>query len=288
MPGSDLNMKGKICMVTGATSGIGLETARALAYMGATTIIVERSLERTVATVARIQELTGNPNVEYLLADLSIQSQIRQLAKDFKQRHTNLHVLVNNAGAFFVFRKLSADGIEMTWALNHLNYFLLTNLLLDTLQASAPARIVNVASGAHMNKELNFDDLQNRRGYYSERVYGQSKLANILFTYELARRLDGTQVTANALYPGWVATNIGKNNGWLVRLLLPLIQRSAITPEEGAQTSIYLATSPEVEGLTGKYFERCKPIESSPVSYDEETARRLWQISAQMTGLKNL
>ncbi len=285
MSNSDLNMKGKTCMITGATSGVGLETARALAQMGATTILVGRNPEKTSAAVAQIQEQTGNLKVELLLADLSEQAQIRQLVETFKQRHFRLHVLINNAGAFFLFRKLSADGIEMSLALNHLNYFLLTNLLLDTLQASAPARIINVASRGHNDKELDFDDLENRSGYNGSRAYGQSKLANILFTYELARRLEGTQVTANALHPGWVATNIGRNNGWLVRLLMPFIQRSAMSPEKGAQTSVYLATSPEVEGVTGKYFVKSKPRESSPASYNDENAKRLWEISAQMTGL---
>jgi len=194
-------------------------------------------------------------------------------------------VLVNNAGAFFLRRQESADGVEMTFALNHLNYFLLTYLLLDRLKASAPARIVNVASDSHRGALINFNDLQGKRGYNGFQAYGQSKLANVLFTYELARRLEGAQVTANALHPGFVATNIGKNNGLLARLVMPIAQLNAIRPEEGARTGVYLASSPDVEGVSGTYFTREKPVQSDPASYDLQAARQLWEISAEMTGL---
>lgn len=278
-------MEGKICMVTGATSGIGQVTARELARQGATVIVVGRSRERSEATVNRIKQQTDNPNVAYRLADLSVQKDIHQLAQEFKHKYQRLHVLVNNAGAIFLRHLESADGIEMTFALNHLNYFLLTHLLLDTLKASAPARIINVSSRAHARVSgLNFDDLQNKRGY-GMNVYGQSKLMNVLFTYELARRLEGTGIMVNALHPGFVATRFATNNGLLVRLARPVLDLFALSAEEGAQTMIYLATSPEVEGVTGKYFVKEKAVLSSPASYDEAAARRLWQISEKMTSL---
>jgi NAD(P)-dependent dehydrogenase (short-subunit alcohol dehydrogenase family) len=278
-------MKDEICMVTGATSGIGAVTARALAEKGATLVVVGRNAEKSEATVNHIRQQTGNPQVEYLVADLSVQTEVRQLAEQFKSRYRHLHVLVNNAGAFFLSRQLSADGLEMTFALNHLGYFLLTYLLLDVLKASAPARIVNVSSNGHRGMKINFEDLQSQGRYAAMGAYGQSKLANLLFTYELARRLEGSGVTANALHPGFVATNLAANNGWLARLFLPLVHLFAISPEEGAQTVIYLATSREVEGVTGKYFVDKKPVESSPESYDREAAMRLWQVSAELTGL---
>lgn len=278
-------MKDKVCLVTGATAGLGQATARQLARQGATVIVVGRSREKSEATVNEIKQQTGDPNVEYMLADLSVQKDIRQLAQAFKRKYQRLHVLVNNAGAIFLRRRESADGIEMTFALNHLNYFLLTNLLLDTLSAGAPARIINVSSRAHARVAgLNFDDLQNKRGY-GFNVYGQSKLMNVLFTYELARRLEGTRITVNALHPGFVASRFATNNGLLTRLARPLLDLFAISVEEGAQTMVYLATSPEVEGLTGKYFYRQQAIPSSPASYDEAAAHRLWEVSAATTGL---
>ena len=279
-------MKDKVCLVTGATAGLGKATARQLARQGATVIVVGRKGEKSRATVNEIKQQTGNPNVESMLADLSVQKEVRALAEQFKSKYQSLNVLVNNAGAIFLRRQESADGIEMTFALNHLNYFLLTNLLLDTLKASAPARIINVSSRAHVRVPgLNFDDLQNRKGYAGQQVYGQSKLANVLFTYELARRLEGTRITVNALHPGFVATRFATNNGVLARLARPLLDLFAISVEEGARTMVYLATSPEVEGMTGKYFYRQQAIPSSPASYDEEAARRLWEVTATMTGL---
>jgi NAD(P)-dependent dehydrogenase (short-subunit alcohol dehydrogenase family) len=235
----DLN--GKICLITGATAGIGEVTARRLAGMGATVTIVGRSAERAAATAARIKAATG-ATVEILIADLSSQAEIRRLANDFLARHSQLDVLVNNAGAIFRRRLESVDGIEMTWALNHMSYFLLTNALLGALQASAPSRIVNVASDAHYRAQINFADPQFKHGYDMWRAYGQSKLANILFTTELARRLDGAGVTANVLHPGFVASNFGKNNGGLFGFMIGLAQRvAAIGPEAGAETSVYLA-----------------------------------------------
>jgi NAD(P)-dependent dehydrogenase (short-subunit alcohol dehydrogenase family) len=278
-------MQGKVCMVTGATSGIGLVTARALARQGATLIVVGRNPERGAATLSRIQQETGNSAVELMLADLSAQAQVRQLASEVQRRFAHLDVLINNAGALFTRRQLSTDGIEMTFALNHLAYFLLTNLLLDSLKASATARIVNVSSEAHRDARLDFADLQGQHRYSGWRAYARSKLANILFTYELARRLEGTSVVANALHPGFVATNFGRNNRGITAMFLRIAQLAAISPEKGAQTIIYLATSPEVKGITGGYFVKQKAERSSQVSYDRAAAERLWQVSAELTRL---
>jgi NAD(P)-dependent dehydrogenase (short-subunit alcohol dehydrogenase family) len=280
------SMEGKVCLVTGATSGIGKVTAHELAKQGATVVIVGRSRQKVEATVEEINSRTGNQSVEYLLADLSSQKEIRSLAREFKSRYDRLDVLVNNAGAVFAEYGETEDGVERTFAVNHLNYFLLTNLLLDVLEASAPSRIVNVASGAHQGAELDFDDLGAKQNYGFMRAYGRSKLANIMFTYELARRLEGTGVTANALHPGSVATGIGTNNDvWYVRPALALFRLLSTTPEKGAKTSVYLASSPEIEGVTGQYFANKKSISSSKASYDEETAKRLWRVSEELTGL---
>jgi NAD(P)-dependent dehydrogenase (short-subunit alcohol dehydrogenase family) len=278
-------MTGRICIVTGATSGIGFATAKILARQGATVVTVGRNPAKGTDTVARIRQQTGNHSVQYLQADLSVQAQVRGLAQEFQGAHSRLDVLINNVGAFFRERQLSVDGIEMTFALNHLSVFLLANLLLDTLKASAPARIVNVSSDAHRGARLDFDDLESRRSYRGFRAYAQSKLAVILFTYELSRRLEGTGVTVNVLHPGFVATNMYQNSGKLFKLLRPLISLLAKSPEEGAETSIYLATSTEMEGVTGKYFNKKRTVRSAPASYDEATAQRLWKISSEMTSL---
>jgi len=281
-------MQNKVCLITGATNGIGRATAFALAQKGATVIIVGRNEERCQNTVATIKTETGNPGVDFLLADLSVQAQVRQLAEDFKSRYGRLDVLVNNAGVINIFRQLSADGIEMNFAVNHLSYFLLTNLLLDTLKASAPARVVNVSSNSHRHKQLDFGNLELKRGYWAGTAYGRSKLCNLYFTYELARRLEseGAGVTVNAMHPGFVRTNMAANNGWLVRLFLPFIHRNSLTPEQGADTVVYLASSPEVEGVSGKYFVRRREVESDPISQDETAAKKLWKVSEQMTGLE--
>lgn len=279
-------MKDKICMVTGATSGIGLATAHNLAQKGATVIVAGRSSEKSKAIVNSVKQKTGNASVDYLLADLSVQAEIKQLASEFVNRYSRLDVLVNNAGAIFLKRKLSADGIEMTLATNYLSYFMITNLLLDVIKNSAPARIVNVSSDMQKKAPFNFDDLEMRNKYSSFGAYGQSKLAIIIFSYELARRLEGTGVTVNAVHPGWAASNIGKNNGWLGNLLVPALKLFAPSPEKAARTSIHVASSPDVEGVTGKYFARNKPVESAPVSYDAQVARHLWDISEKMTGLQ--
>jgi retinol dehydrogenase 12 len=284
-PNPEVSMKGKTCLVTGATSGIGEVTARELARMGARLIVVGRSKERCAATLERIRTETGSTEVESIGADLSRQDDVRRLADHVRERCHRLDVLLNNAGGMFLDRRESPDGIELTLALNHLSYFLLTDRLLPLLRAGAPARIVNVASDAHKGVSIDFDDIQGRRRYRGWRAYQQSKLANILFTYELARRLEGSGVTANALHPGYVRTQIFRAEGfrgWLLRRAADLF---AITPEEGAKTTIYLATSPEVDGQTGQYFIRQTRAASSPESQDDATARKLWEVSAKLTGL---
>jgi NAD(P)-dependent dehydrogenase (short-subunit alcohol dehydrogenase family) len=278
-------MHGKVCIVTGAASGIGAMTAQALARHSAAVILVDRDSEKGATTVNQIKQQTGNPAVEFMWADLSAQKEIRQLVQQFRNRYQRLDVLVNNAGAFFRRRQETVDGIEMTFALNYLAYFLLTNLLLDTIRASAPARIINVSSRSHARAQIDFDDLQSRSSYRGLRAYAQSKLAIVLFTYELARRLERTGVTVNTLHPGTVATNFATNNPGVVSLSMRLFRSAFLSPEQGAQTSIFLATSSEVEGVTGKYFVKQKVIPSSPASYDTATAGRLWQVSAKMTGL---
>ncbi len=278
-------MQGKVCLVTGGTAGIGHVTARALAAQGSAVAVVGRNREKCIAAVAEIKRQTGNPQVDWLLADLSSQQAIRRLAADFLDRFPRLDVLVNNAGAMFLERRESVDGIEMTYALNHLGYYLLTRLLLERLRTTAPARIINVSSAAHERVSLEFGDLESRRGYRGFRAYARSKLANLLFTYELARRLEGSRVSVNALHPGVVATNFGAENGWRGRGVRLMFKVVGVSPEKGAQTAIYLASSPEVEGVTGKYFVKQRPVTSSPVSLDPEAAQELWRISAAMTGL---
>lgn len=281
-------MADKIGLISGATNGIGRAAALALARQGMTLVIVGRNPARTQAVLDEIHAISGHKRSEMIVADLSVMAEVRRAAAEFQARFDRLDVLMNNAGAVFSSRQETADGYEMTFALNHLSYFLLTNLLLERLKASAPARIVNVSSGAHHGATINFDDLHLRQGYGMGgfKAYSQSKLANVLFTYELARRLAGSGVTANAMHPGFVATGFGRNNGGLMGATIGLLQRFALTPEQGADTLVYLATSPEVEGVTGQYFEKRRPQRSSAASYDEAAARRLWEVSEQLTGLK--
>ena len=280
-------MRGRVCLVTGATGGIGLVAARALAAKGATVVLTARDAGRAETLVQQIRYETGNTQVNFLLADLSSQAQVRRLAEEFQRSYPTLHVLVNNAGGLFMRRVETVDGYELTFALNHLAPFLLTNLLLDELKASAPARVVTVSSAAHVGAQIHFDDLMYSSTRYSPMgAYGQSKLANAMFAYELARRLEGTGVTSNALHPGFVATGFAKNNGTLYRYGMTLLRPFAISPEQGAQTTIYLASSPEVEGVSGEYFVKRRPAKSSKASYDEEAQRRLWEVSEELTGLK--
>jgi NAD(P)-dependent dehydrogenase (short-subunit alcohol dehydrogenase family) len=276
-------MIGKICMVTGANAGIGKSTALVLGKMGATVVMICRNRERGEAALNEIKRVSGNDNVSLLLADLSSQNSIRQLVENFKTQYTALHVLINNAGNIPKERTITEDGIETQFAVSHLAYFLLTNLLLDVLKASAPSRIINVASTLHQFATISFDDLQSEHSYQPSQVYNRTKLANILFTYELARRLCGTQVTANCLHPGVTDTKLLSDFVPIhLRFLVKIISSS---PEKGAQTSIYLATSPDVENVSGKYFVKRKAVRSSKASYDETTAHQLWQVSAELTGL---
>ncbi len=274
-------MNGRVCLVTGATAGVGFETALGVAREGAHVVVLGRSAERSRAAVERIRRQTDSETVECVVADLSIQSEVRRVAAEIVERYPRLHVLVNNAGGLFLNGQQSADGIEMTLALNHLAPFLLTRLLLPRLTASAPSRIVNVSSMAHVGARIDDGDLR----FPGWTGYQRSKLANLLFTYDLARRLEGTGVTVNALHPGLVDSEFGKNNRGLFRLVRPLVYRFAISPAAGARTSVYLACSPEVEGVTGKYFVRYSPRRSSRASYDRAAADRLWQASSAMTGL---
>jgi retinol dehydrogenase-14 len=280
-------MDRKICMVTGANTGIGFYTALEIARLGGAVIIIGRNREKCENAVSMIQRETGNLAVEYLLADLSSQAQIRSAAAQFNAKYDRLDVLVNNAGGAFLRRTLTEDGIERTFAVNHLAYFLLTNLLVEALKNSPGGRVINVSSGGHYSQQLDFDNLQLSKSYSIYRAYGQSKLSNVLFTYELARRIAGTHVTSNALSPGMVATDIWKKvNRLLTPFITPVIKHYGQSPLEGAQTSIYLATSPDVEGVTGRYFADCKPVHSSTASYDLEAAQRLWEVSLRLTGLK--
>src|SRR6266852_6651301 len=286
MPTVNSSMQGKICMVTGANSGIGKATALALAQMGATVVLVCRDRARGKEARSEITTKSKNNAVDLMQADLSSQQSIRQLVEHFKQRYTHLHVLINNAGAAFPGRRETVDGLEMTFAVNYLAPFLLTNLLLDMLKASAPARIVNVSSHSHEAGYIQMDDLQEEKHYSNMRAYGQSKLAVVLFTYELARRLQGTGVTANCLHPGFVATHFAQRDGGpAFRLLVKLIGSFGASPQEGAKTSIYLACSPEVEGVTGHYFVKSIPRRSAAISYDESLQRHLWEQSAQLVNV---
>src|SRR3989440_11859155 len=255
-------LQGKMCLVTGSTSGIGKVTARELANRGATVVLVSRNLAKGEATQADIKRATGNQQVELLVADLSLLEDARRLAAEFQHTHRHLHLLVNNAGGAYPRRTLTSEGLEATLVVNYLAPFLLTELLLDTLKASAPARIVNVSSAQHANASIAFDNLQGEKKYGNLRNYNQAKLALLLWTYELARRLEGTGVTVNALHPGITATNFPSGMtgvlAWGMRLSTPFL----LTPEKGAQTTLYLATSPEVAGVTGKYFVKSRETKS--------------------------
>ncbi len=278
-------MRHKVCLVTGANSGIGRATVEALAGQGAKVVMVCRDARRGRNAKAKIESRVEGANLDLVIADLSSQDEVRRVAAEFKERQSRLDVLVNNAGVFLGRRLETVDGLEATFATNHLGFFLLTNLLLDTLKASAPARIVNVSSDAHHSARLDFNDLQGLRRYSGLRAYCNSKLANVLFTYELARRLEGSGVTANALHPGVVRTNIGRRGPLAARLFFLLGAPFLLSPKNGAATSIYLATSPEVEGLSGKYFVKKAQRRTSGLSYDRDVARRMWDVSVELTNL---
>lgn len=277
------SMLGKTCMVTGANAGIGRAITLGLAKMGATVVLVCRNQARGEAALNEIVKESGNNSLFLFLADLSSQSSIQQFVSDFKAEYDTLHVLINNAGVILPQRTETEDGLETQFAVNYLAGFMLTNLLLDTLKAGAPARIINISSNTHQSAAINFDDLQSRQSYNPQQVYSQTKLGNILFTYELARRLQGTCVTANCLHPGVVVTKLfndysggQQGPGFMSKFLYS-------TPEKGAQTPLYLASSPEVEGVSGKYFNNRKIVKSAKVSYDLTVASQLWQVSKDLT-----
>ena len=280
-------MRGRTCLVTGATDGIGWMTARALARDGARVIIVGRNRAKGEMRVAALRAETGNDAVDFELADLAAQADIRSLAGRLVASLPRLDVLVNNVGSWFHRRIESPDGIEMTWALNHLGQFLLTGLLLDRLRAAQTGRIVNVSSRAHLGPQVDFDDPEGTKRYAGWRAYQQSKLANILFTSRLAERLGAGRVTVNCLHPGFVASRFGHNNSGLPRLVAIASQRLfAISEEKGAATSCYLAADEAVAGVSGRYFVKCRPVESSPASRDREAQARLWRLSEEMTGFR--
>lgn len=280
-------MKGKTVLVTGATFGIGKETALGLARLGARTVIAGRDEGRARETVEWIKKESDNPDVEYLLADLSSVKATRELAAGFKARHQRLDVLVNNAGGMFTNRETSVDGFEKTWALNHLSYFVLTHDLLDLIKAAPQGRVVNVSSKLHLNAELDFDDLQGEKSFGLMKAYGRSKLANVLFTFALARRLKGTNATANCLHPGVVATGImGRTTNGAIKMLTTVMRPFLMTPEKGAATSIFLASSPAVATVTGEYFDESKVVAPAKSSRDEALQERLWAVSLAQTGLK--
>ncbi len=278
-------MHERVALVTGATAGMGTVIARDLARQGATVVLVCRDAHKGHQAQQEIIQATGNTAVAVLVADLASQQAIRRLVEEFQQRYDRLHILVNNAGAHITQRRVSPDGLEMNLAVNHLASFLLTALLLDTLRASAPARIVNVASNS-MTKTINLADLQSERTFAPFTAYGQAKLALVLCTYALARRLTGTGVTVNALHPGITATKIiGDVAPPLARPFLGLITRVLLTPEQGARTALYLATAPAVEGVSGHYFVREKEARSVPLSYNVALQERMWALSARLTGV---
>jgi NAD(P)-dependent dehydrogenase (short-subunit alcohol dehydrogenase family) len=280
-------MADKTCLVTGGNSGIGKAVALGLATMGATVVVVSRNKEKGQTAVTDIIERSGNKNVELLQADLSSQNSIHKLADEFKSRHGKLHLLINNAGVYLTKRSETEDALESTFAINALGPFLLTSLLLDILKASAPSRIVNVTSDAHNGAKIDFDDLQGEKRFSGWQAYGQSKLAMILFTHELAKKLEGTGVTVNSAHPGVVRTNFAKNNGGLVALGFSFLGLFFISPESAARRVLYVATSPDLEGVTGKYFTKMHEVRSSQESYDDDSAKRLWQVSGELTHLSS-
>ena len=275
-------MNGKVCLVTGATDGIGKVSARVLAELGAKVIIVGRNPEKSAIVLAELRSISGNENIDLLMADLAVMQEVRDLAEQVISRYDRIDVLLNNAGGYFTKHEITSDGLEMTFALNHMSYFLLTNKLMELLKYSAPARIVNVSSDAHYGVDMEFENLNGEQEYKAWKAYQKSKLANVLFTYELLKKVPGN-ITVNCLHPGFVATNFGHNIGGFFGPVLKIAQRiSAIDPEEGAKTSIFLCSAPEVKGVSGKYFYKCQPKTSSRESRNMDTGKRLWQISSDI------
>lgn len=281
------SMAGKVVLITGGTGGIGKATAIGLATMGARVAITGRDSGRAEVAAVEIRHAASNPDVHAFVADLSSQAEVRRLAAEVLEAYPRLDALVNNVGGSWATRHVTADGLEHTFAVNHLAAFLLTNLLLDRLKASAPARVVTVSSAAHSTGTINFDDLQGERGYSERKAYPQSKLASVMFTYELARRLEGTGVTATVLHPGVVNSGFGAEDpGLIFKVLVPLMRPFLKTPAQGAATSVYLASARNVEGVTGKYFANSRLETSNTASYDVDVASRLWQVSAALVGVE--
>ncbi|MEM7132977.1 MAG: SDR family oxidoreductase [Chloroflexota bacterium] len=281
------SMQDKVVLITGATNGIGKEAARQIAQTGATVVVAGRNESKLMQVVDELEQQTGNSQIDGLLADLSEVAGMHSLASQFLVRYQRLDVLLNNAGALFTENKLTADGYERTFALNHLSYFLVTQLLLDILKSSAPTRIVNVSSGVHAGGQINFDDLHGATGYAPLRAYSQSKLANLMFTFELAEQLAEADVTVNALHPGMVQSGFGRNNkgivGRVTGVVLGILQRlQGVDVTQGADTAVYLACSPEVAGITGTYWYKRQQEQSSPNSLDKAQWKRLWDVSLEM------
>ena len=279
-------MQGKTVVITGATSGIGEVAAYSLAQQGARIVLIARDRARGEATMKRLESIAPGRNHGIHYANLSRLAEMKRVAEAIAASEPRIDVLINNAGALFATRQVTGDALEMTFATNHIAYFVITNLLLERLQATPGARIVSTSSDAHRRGKLNCNDLQGEKQYSGSGMYGRSKLMNILFTRELARRLAGTGVTANCFHPGFVATRFGDANGGLIALALKLGKTTfALTPEEGAKTLIYLASSPEVAGVSGAYFYKCKQETPTPEAQNDANARRLWDISLQLSGL---
>jgi NAD(P)-dependent dehydrogenase (short-subunit alcohol dehydrogenase family) len=276
---------GRVCLVTGATSGIGKATAISLAQRGMTVALVSRRKEKGEIVAQEIAGKTGNSKVELFIADLSSFRDVRRLAQEVLVKHPTLDILVNNVGGVFGTKTLTRDGFELTFALNHLSYFLLTNLLLNSLKSAREGRVINVSSQAHKVGTIAFDDLNQEKKYNAMRAYAQSKLANILFTYELARRLKGTNVTTNTLHPGTVRSGFGRDLPGIGGLFFRHFGFMMRSPEKAAQTVSWLASAVELSGVNGRYFMDMREIRSSRISYNTEVADRLWQVSAQMTGV---
>lgn len=279
-------MDGNVIIVTGSNSGIGKATAKALAGMGATVVLAVRNRERGEMARAEIAEATGNKSVSVMVCDLASRDSIKRFSEEFRSRHDRLDVLINNAGAVFAKRQLSVDGIESSMAVNYIGPFLLTRKLLPLLKASAPSRIVNVSSGLSGNAEFDFDDLQRETGYKGMRAYAGSKLMLTTYTLELAKRLEGTGVTANVVEPGFVATNLGRNSGSLLNsVMFTLVRPMQITPEKAAENTVYAATSPELVGVTGKVFSKKQEKETPPITHDRKARRRLWEEALRLMGI---
>lgn len=287
MSDSNKPMSKKICVVTGATSGIGKETAFALAEKGASVIVVSRNAKKCISTVKAIKKKTGNNHIEHISADLSDLKQVRNLAKQLKEKYPSIDVLINNAGGYYKTRLETVDGYEMNFALNHLSPFLLTHLLIDNLKESSQGRIINVSSSAHFKGKIKFEDLQLQNDFNGFNAYAQSKLALTLFNHKLAEQLKSTNVTVNALHPGLVATNFGKNNGVLRFYIRRLLNKNEISPLEGSKTITYLASSADVSKITGGYFEKEKNVKSADDSYNKELANQLWEVTESLTNISS-